>query len=546
MELVAYWEIVRKRWWWLLLGTLLAAAVAFGVSRQMTPQYEASATIMIGAVNRNPTPLTSEINVSQDLAATYGELLKTHQLQTAAMSLLGYSGLPDVTVTVQRDTQFVRITVQDPLPGRTVAIAEALVHQLELQLPANAPLQFAERQLAAIQTQIEARQQQLASEQNAARRGELEQEIAGLRGQYTELYATYSQNKLSVNTLEVVDPPRLPTEPVSPKTMQNTALAAVLGLMLAAGAAVLVEYLHNVIESPSDVTETLGLPYVASVGLLPEIEGPARRELVCLEQPHSVHAEAFRFASVVLRYSLPSGDPPAILVTSSSAGEGKTTLATCLAIVEAQSGKRVVLVDADLRRPDQHKLWSLPNDVGLSSLLSGRVASVDEILQATPLPGLQVITSGPHTANPTGLLASPAFGELITTLCDTADLVVVDTAPLLSVADTSTMARAVSGVVLVARAGVTTTPACATAADLVARSEGHLLGVFLNACQPHHGSRYGYGRYGYGYGYGYAAYGQEGEPDEQGATERDAQGRGAPRRASKRHRRRTEGEPHDA
>ncbi|NLX36722.1 MAG: polysaccharide biosynthesis tyrosine autokinase, partial [Chloroflexi bacterium] len=485
MELIAYWEIVRRRWWWLVLGALLGAGVAFGVSRQMTPLYEASTTVMVGAVNRNPSPVTSEINVSQDLAATYGELLKTYHLQSAAMASLGYAGLPDVTIQVQRDTQFVVITVRDPVPQRSVAIADALVDQLRLQLPDSEPLQFAERQLVVLQQRIEELQQTEAAD--ADQRAELDAAVAGLRQQYTELYATYSQNRASVNTIDVVDPARLPTKPVSPKTMQNTALAAVLGLMLAAGAAVLAEYLHNVIERPGDVTDALGLPYLASVGLLPESESGGRRERICVDKPQSPHAEAFRFASVVLRYSLPAEAQPAIMVTSGGKGEGKTTLATCLAIVEAQAGKRVILVDADLRLPDQHEVWGLPNDAGLSSLLTGQADGIDAALHTTSVANLRVLTAGPKTANPTGLVSSSAFARLIADLGERADMVIVDTPPVLSVADTSVMARAVSGVVLVVRAGVTTAPACAAAADLIARSEGRLLGVFVNALKPQRG-----------------------------------------------------------
>lgn len=499
MELIAYWQIVRRRWWWLLLGCALGAAVALAVSSQMTPLYEASATVMVGAVNRNPAPVTGEINVSQDLAATYGELLKTHHLQASAMQALGYDGLPEVTVQVQRDTQFVVITVRDPRPQHTVNIVDALIEQLERQLPDSEPLHFAERQLAALQAQIEALQQSAPSDD--AERAQTENTLAGLRDQYNELYGTYSRNKLSVNTIDVVDPPRLPTRPVSPRTAQNAALAAVLGLMLAAGAAVLAEVLHNVVEEPADVTEALGLPYVASVDLLPEA-ADGRRERLCIDEPHSPHVEAFRFASVVLRYSLPADAQPALLVTSSGSDEGKTTLATCLAIVEAQAGKRVILVDADLRLPDQHRVWGLPNERGLSSLLAGQTDDVDAALQASGVANLRVLTSGPHTANPTGLLSTPALGRLIADLCRRADLVIVDTPPVLAVADTSVMARAVSGVVLVARAGATAAPACAAAADLIARSEGRLLGVVLNAVKPQRSRRYGYG-YGYGYGQRY-------------------------------------------
>jgi len=504
VDLAVYLQIVQKRWWWMLLGVTLGALVAFGICHQMTPMYEASVSIMVGAVNRDPSPMTSDINVSQDLALTYGELLQTRKLQSAAMADLGYEGLPNVTVTVQRDTQFVTVTVRDAVPQRAVDIANALIRQLQLQLPDDAPLAFAENQLAALRTDIEATQNAIASERDPGSLAELSSRLSGLRTQYSELYSTYVENKASVNTIVVVDPPELPSKPVVPKTGQTVLLASILGLMVAVGVAVGAEYLHSAIEKPQDV-EALNLPYLGSVGMLPIPTDGNRRERLCLDRPQSSHAEAYRFASVVLQYSIPADGRHAVLVSSPNEGEGKTTMANALAIVMAQAGKQVVLVDADLRRSSLHTIWSLPNEVGLSSLLTGHVRDVSDAIQLTPLPGLKVITSGPPTGNPAALLSTDVFKEVIAALCELADMVIVDSPPLLPVVDASAMARALGGVVLVARSHRTTAPACAAAADLVAKSEGRLLGVFLNAVKPQHHSYYGY----YGYGYGHYPYGDD-------------------------------------
>ena len=531
IDLSPYFRILRKWWWLLVLCTAVAGGFSYEGTRQMPRIYQATTTVMVGQTIQMANPSGTDIYTSQQLAQTYAQLATRQPILQGAAQSLGLEAAPsagDITARQVSNTQLLEISVRDVDPVRAGAVADAVAQQLVLQSSGMAGEEgqrqaFVAEQLVDLEQNIEDTRAEIASEQakldaaNSARAiQQYQANIAALQQKLNTYRATHATLLLSVeggsNYVSVVEPAVVPTRPISPNVPQTVAVAAGLGLLLATLGAVLAESLHNVIESPEDVITTLKLPYVGAVGVLPRGDAGSKRELLCLHDPNSSHAEAFRFAAMVLRHSLPQTSRRAIMITSSAAEDGKSTLATSLAIIEAQAGRRVILVDADLRRATQHDIWSLPNDAGLSSVLAGQ-GRWEDVIQPSAQDGLTVITSGPQSSLPMALLSSPVFVQLVAALSEQADLVIVDTPPILGVAEAGAMVQAVGGVVLVARAGLTPRPACAAAADLVAKSEGLLLGVFLNALKAHAGSRYGSGGYGYGYGnrYGYAyqPYGQD-------------------------------------
>jgi len=199
------------------------------------------------------------------------------------------------------------------------------------------------------------------------------------------------------------------------------------------------------------------------------------------------------------------------MVTSAGPAEGKSTVAANLAVSIAQTGKQVVLVDADMRKPVQHRLFSLPNRVGLTTALVRGVAP--EILQATQVPGLRLVTSGPVPPNPTELLASSMMGAVIGALAAEAHFVIYDAPPVIAVSDAIVLAPRLDGVLLTIRLGATSRDAAKRTKQLLEGSRCRLLGVVLNYVKP--------GR-GYGYYYYYYYYGSESHQELSELSEEEA------------------------
>jgi non-specific protein-tyrosine kinase len=266
--------------------------------------------------------------------------------------------------------------------------------------------------------------------------------------------------------------------PIRPRTMANTLLAAVVGAMLAVGIILLVEYLDDTVKTPEDLASVTDL---STLGAIADIEGRTDRDrLVTLLTPRSAISEAYRMLRTNIQFAAVDGQVKSIMVTSSGSGEGKSTTAANLAIVMAQTGRRVILIDADLRRPIQHRLFELPNSKGLTMALLDLNAPPKEHLQVTPVPGLQVMTSGAIPPNPAELLGSQRQADLLADLEKEADLIILDSPPVLTVADALVLAPRVGGVLLVVEVGSTRRGAIQKAVDALLHADARLLGVALN------------------------------------------------------------------
>ena len=253
----------------------------------------------------------------------------------------------------------------------------------------------------------------------------------------------------------IAKPAVVPLSPVRPRTMTNVLLAMIVGGMLAVGAAFLVEYLDDTVKSPDDVTRVTGLSTLGAIARLKDAAG-TQRQLISWVQTKAPETEAYRTLRTNIQFS--SVDKPirTLLVTSSGPGEGKSTTAANLAVVMAQTGQKVILVDTDLRRPVIHKTFGVPNNVGITTtLLAGQDVDLATYLQPTEIENLSVLTSGPIPPNPSELLGSHRMGHVIEQLSQAADLVIFDTPPVLVVTDASVLGRQVDGVLLVADAGGT-------------------------------------------------------------------------------------------
>ncbi|MDP9299900.1 MAG: CpsD/CapB family tyrosine-protein kinase, partial [Actinomycetota bacterium] len=273
----------------------------------------------------------------------------------------------------------------------------------------------------------------------------------------------------------------------------------------------------------------LGAPVLAVVPRVPGWKKKGDTKLISVEQPKASVAESYRTLRTSVLFAAAQRGLKTIMVTSPTAGEGKTTTAANLAVVLADAGKRVILVSSDLRKPRIHKFFGLSNDAGLSSVLAGEVKPWEALAD----PGrehLRVMSSGPVPAHPAELLQSEQMGELVEELREVADFVILDTAPVLLVADALALAPLVDGVLFVVDAETTHRGAVVQARESLEQVGAPLIGSVLNNFDPSKARAYSYygyygpnrNRYRYGYGGYYGGGGYYAEPSRDGERRRRA------------------------
>ena len=308
---------------------------------------------------------------------------------------------------------------------------------------------------------------------------------------YQEIYINLLNNLEAIRLAKLQNTPNVvqiesatvPAKPVRPKPVTNTGLAAVVGLFLAGGIAFLIEYLDDTVRTPEDVERILSLPIIGYIGDIKIRQGEAVDGHV-LKHPRSPVSEAFRSLRTNLEFANVDHPLNKILVASSGPSEGKTTVASNLAVIIAQGGRRVLLIDADLRRPRIHSIFGIPNRMGLSSLFRGNM-SVRSVMQAVDgLDNIFVLPSGNLPPNPTELLASARMNLILEEASREVDVIVVDCPPSL-VADYQVLATKMDGVIMIVRPGFTHADAAAAMLEQLGRVNARTLGVVLNKIQSH-------------------------------------------------------------
>lgn len=348
---------------------------------------------------------------------------------------------------------------------------------------------------------------------------------------------------------------------VQPQLLKVLGLVAVIGIVVGLGLAYLVDIADKSFRSPDEIRRTLGLPVLGHIPVIEQgrhaaaedEEHPGLAKIVCTyHQPKGRSAEAYRAVRTGLYFSAHGEGHKVIQITSPNPGDGKTTLAANLAVSMADSDKRVLLIDADFRRPRVHKYFALDNEVGVSSVIAGDAEVLDAV-QQTPVKNLWAMPCGARPHNPSDLLTSPRFKELIDLVRDQYDFVIIDTPPILAVTDSSVVAPRADAVLLVVRLTKHARDSALRTTEMLNGLGARILGVVINGVGKSTGYGYGYQRYGsYRYGYGYQRYGgyhyssryaENGDGDGGGYYGDEETGRPAKRRTA---RPKTEAKPEEA
>lgn len=327
---------------------------------------------------------------------------------------------------------------------------------------------------------------------------------------YQQIYINLLNNLESVRLAHLQSTPNvvqievanLPLTPIRPRPLANALLAGAIGLMIAAGAVFLIEYLDDTLHTPEDVERTLNLSVIGYIAEMQYAE-KSREELYVARQPRSPVSEAFRSLRTNLEFAAVDKPLKTILVTSVGPGEGKTTVAVNLAAIFAQGGKEAVVLDADMRRPFVHRLLGISNRVGLSDLFRNPWDPQSVIRAWDGMDHFKVITSGSLPPNPSELLASKKMEYLLSELQAMADIIILDSPPNL-VADAQILAAKVDGVLIVVQPGRTHLDSARAAVEQFERAKARVLGVVFNRIPRDRAEYYG------GYRYYYSSYYQHG------------------------------------
>ena len=552
LELRDYLRVLRRRKWLIAIVAVVVLGVAMAVTLTTTPVYQATASVLLrnratDSLFLNPqtgyadpnrrlqteiqvihgndvNDLARRLLVAEELGVTEEAAITDLSDELVEETELGFA--LDVSASPAGQTDVLNIKAQSIVPevARRVANAYAEAYVQFRQLEESADIESALVPLRARAAELQRQLDELTAENGRTattdpvlinRRQSLSNDLEAVQSQIDNLELAKQARS---GGARILVPAETPVSPIKPAPRRTAAVALVVGLILGVGLAFLREYLDDSIKDKDDVERAL--PGLSVLGLIPAIKDwkdAQRPMIVSATDPKSPAAEAYRSLRTSIQFLGLDRPMRVIQVTSPASTEGKTTTLANLGVTLAQAGQRVVLVDCDLRRPRLHEFFGLDNEVGFTSVLLGD-APLSAALKAAPgMERVAVMTAGPLPPNPSELLASPRATEVLTSLQGAADIVLVDSPPMLPVTDAAVLSSRVDGMILVANARKTTGKNLERAYELLRQVEAPLIGAVLN------GTRSDGGEYHYHYAYTYYGKG-EAKPSrkDRKAAEREA------------------------
>lgn len=427
MELISYLRILLKRWWIIAPIFIVTVAGTAYLTWRQGPTYSATTTFVVSpssTIFEDPRYYLSGLDVLGGrayVATTYSDIATSRRLRKEAIAALGLNDVQAASLNVKSKllagTNVIDISVEGPDPTLVANFANTL----------------------------------------------------------GETTVAYVKELYGVFDLQILDRAEVPSYPIRPNWMLNLALASILSLGMGAGLAILAEYLDDTLRSPEEISRLFNAPLI---GFIPVMARAEAQGLYMVNLPRSAVAEAFRSLRANLEFASVDQPLKTILVTSVGSGEGKSSVSANLALALAQSGKKVLLIDTDLRCPTLHQFFSIHNQQGLSDIIRGRV-NLAEAMHRSADGGIDVIPSGLIPPNPAEMLSSKKMEHVLETLKEAYDVVILDSAPFL-VADAWALSAKVDGVVLVVQPGRTIRKAARASVDQIQRGRVRVVGVVLN------------------------------------------------------------------
>lgn len=439
MELRDYVAILRKRWILIVALALSVLAVTAVVTIATTPAYTARTSLFFVVGGESTTELAQGSTFAQRQVESYAEVATAPYVLEPVIEELNLDTSvgalsQQIQVTVPPETVIIEIAVEDTAPQQAADIANAVGSQLATAVSELSP--------------------------DAA-----------------------SGDSVSATTISAAT---ASDSPSSPNVPRNLALGLVLGLLGGIGSALLLEVLNTKVRTESDIERVTDASVVATIGY---DDNASAHPLTVQVDPRSPRAEAYRRLRTNLQFLDLAGESRSIVITSSLPQEGKTTTSINLAIALAEAGTRVLLVDADLRRPQVAKYMQIEGRVGLTTLLIGR-ATLADVVQPWGNTNLHVLTAGKVPPNPSELLGSHAMEQFMAAAAEQYDIVLLDSAPLLPVTDGAILAGNAGGALLVVGSDLVHQSQLANAIESLESVDARVLGLVLNQVQKKHADKY--------------------------------------------------------
>jgi tyrosine-protein kinase len=497
MDPKRFLAIMRRRRWVIIVTTTVAVVVAIIATLLTPPSYEASVILRIAAAaaTGGSTDYVSydDIMYVDRLLNTYTKIATSDsKLQELAQKLGMPAGAKALHVVAEMpaNTELISIKVEDKDP----ALAAQAANTLADILMADFRNQYAQggtavegvlsQQLdqtkATLDKAWKTYEDLVATSKNSDQVATARRDVEFAQDQYARLLDQYERSRVAgtvrANTISVVQQATVPEAPSKPKRELNLALGLMLGLVAGGLLVFLLEYLDTTLYTTEQIEETTELSTLARI---PTDGVHGRNQRSHLFNSNSPQEEAFRRLRTNILTLSKDLRIRTLMVTSAGPGEGKSTVVANLARIIAKSQRRVIVVDSNLRAPSLHKVFHLPNDSGLTSILK-REATLEDTLQLSSIPGVLVLTSGPVPAGPAELLGTPQMATLMKQLARQFDMVLLDTPALMAVTDASVLVPLVDGVVLVVGRTRVRQEALRATREQLADLKAKLVGVVVN------------------------------------------------------------------
>jgi capsular exopolysaccharide synthesis family protein len=522
VELRRYFELFLRWWWLVLLCMALAGGLSYVHSSMQEPVYQAASSILINEASSTKGVDINSIYVSERLARTYVELMQSEAILSEVISrlkcpfnsqLLAYM----IQVRLVRETQLIKLTVDDTDPVRAAAICNLIPEVFSAYNIATQTSRFVEskrsllKEIDALDKQIEQMESQVTTDNEpkmTKKEASLDSDLVRLRQSRSSLVQSYENQRLveaqTLNNVIVVDKATVPVFPIRPRIVRSVLLGIFFGMLIGVSLLFIIDYLDDSIKNAEQITTGLQLPLIGVAVFLSSKELEAKP--IAHKEPRAPITEAFRFLRSNILFAGVERPLRRILVTSINAQEGKSFVAANLATVFAQAGKTVALLDCDLHRPSLHKHFDKQNRLGLSGIMLQDTFNLENALHPTDAPNLSLLTAGalpPHTAE---LLGSNKMGQLLDSIAQVKDIIVLDSPPIAALTDAAVLANKVDGVVLVVEVGKTRYSDLQHAKEQLERSGNFIIGVVFNKAPRERSSYYCYNFSSYYYN---STYGEE-------------------------------------
>lgn len=507
LSLRDYLRVVGRRKWLLIVAVVATVVPATVLSAVQDPIYEATAQMLVQTRQADTVFNNSTQTYVDPVRAVQTEIkvLESEPVATRVEKDLGLStSVPDVTGTTDGATDVVSVAVRSGDATTARVLADAYVRAyIEIKreqavgglVSAGSELQ---KKVTELQGQINAFDLQIAAVPVGQPGGSTD--LTAQRQVLVDQQTLFKQRidqlqvdaALATGSAQVVRQADQPSSPVEPTPVRTGVLATVVGLLIGLGAVFLVDNFDDSIRTADDLERSLGISALAIV----PVDRPPDQRPIAMSRPADFAVETYRSLRTSVQFLGLDESVRIIQITSPMSGEGKTTTASNLAVVFANAGHRVLLIDADLRRPRLHQVFGIDDGRGLTTALLG---GFDASLLHTPLDNLDVLPAGPIPPNPSELVGGRRMRDLIQEMAGTYEYVIIDSAPVLPVSDSVGLAASCDGVLIVAQARRTSVRHVSKAMSLLERAQTPVLGIVLNRSGSKRRADDGYG-YGYGYG----------------------------------------------